>query len=92
MAKTPARSAEQPDGPALRPLERILAGMFVGIIVLTVIAFLVLMAGSAGGWLGEQLYALLLGVTMFGLPVAIVLMLVLTIMLAVRRARANRDR
>ena len=90
MAKTSGSPASDPNGPALGALERTLAAMFVGIIVLSVAAFLVLMIGSASGWLDEQAYALLLTLVMVGLPLAIVLMIVLTVRLAIRRARENR--
>ncbi len=90
MAKTTGSRADDTDGPALGTPERILAAIFVGIIVLTVIAFIVLMAGSAGGWLDGALYMFVYYIPFLGLPIALVLMIVLTIMLAVRRSRANR--
>lgn len=66
--------------------------MFVGIIVVAVIAFILLMVGSSGGWLDGPLYVLVYYIPFIGLPVALVLMITLTILMAVRRSRANRAR
>ena len=90
MVKTSGRPADDPETPRLGTLERILAAIFVGIIILCVVAFILLMAGSAGGWLTGELYMLVYYIPFLGLPTALVLMIVLTITLAVRRSRANR--
>ena len=90
MAKTTGNSADDPDGPGLGTPERIMAAIFVGIIVLCVAAFILLMAGSAGGWLDGALYMLVYYIPFIGLPVALLLMIALTITLAVRRSRASR--
>lgn len=95
MAQTTRGTADQtngPDEPGLGTIERVLAYMFVGIIALTVIGFLVLMIGSMNAWFDEQTYVFLVTLIMIGLPVALVLMIVLTVRLAIRRARDNRAR
>ncbi|MBO9578593.1 MAG: hypothetical protein J7480_07485 [Microbacteriaceae bacterium] len=70
-------------------LDRVFAAMIVGIIVLSVIAMILLMIGSAGGWLTGSLYATVWAVPFVGLPIAVILMIVVTIRIALRRRREN---
>lgn len=86
MAKSPAKTSDAGDN----PFDRALAAMLVGIIVLVVVAFLLLMIGTAGGWLDGPLASAVILVPFIGLPLAIVIMLTLTIRVAVRRSRENR--
>ncbi len=72
--------------------DRVIGGMFFGIMVLSVVAFILLMVGSATGFLNEsnkQFYAPLLGIPYFGLPIALILLVVLVVRMAMRRRREN---
>ncbi len=75
-------------------LDRWLAGGFIGLIGLSVLCFILLMLASALHWFGSLLgpvyVASLLAVAYFGLPVAVILMIVLTIRVAIRRNRENK--
>jgi len=74
-------------------VDRVLGGMFIGVMVISVIAFFVLMIGGGTGMLNDSntaLYALVLVIPFVGLPLAIVLLIVLTIRMAMERRRANR--
>lgn len=96
MAKASDSSSEQRYSPISDSrLDRVLASMIVGIIGLAVIAIIVYMIGTAGGWLldgqggvsgiGQATFA----VFFLGLPIAIILMIVVTIRIAIRRRREN---
>lgn len=72
-------------------LDRVLAAMIVGILALTVISFIVYMAGSIGGWLTGALLVIVAYIPFFGLPLALVFMVVLVIRVARRRMRESRQ-
>lgn len=72
-------------------LDRVLAAMIVGILALTVISFIVYMAGSIGGWLTGALLVVVAYIPFFGLPLALVFMVVLVIRVARRRMRESRE-
>jgi len=92
VAESSERPADAPEEARLGALERSLAVVFVLLIVVSVAAFIVLMVGSAGGWIGEALYGVVLAVPFIGLPLALVIIVVLTVMSGARRSRANRRR
>jgi len=69
-------------------LDRVLAAMIVGIIVLSVIAIVLYVIGTASAW-PAGITTTLWAVFFFGLPVAIIIMIVVTIRIGVRRRREN---
>ncbi len=72
-------------------LDRVLAAMIVGILALVVISFLIYMAGSMGGWLTGALLIVVAYIPFFGLPIALIFMIVLVIRVARRRMRESRE-
>jgi len=75
-------------------VDRVLGGMFIGVMAISVIAFFVLMVGGGTGMLNDSntsLYGIILVIPFVGLPLAIVLLIVLTVRMAMERRRANRD-
>ena len=71
--------------------DRVLAAMIVGILALTIISFLVYMTGSIGGWLTGALLVVVAYIPFFGLPLALIFMVVLAIRVARRRMRESRE-
>jgi len=72
--------------------DRIIGGAFFGIMLLSVVAFIILMIGAFTGFLNAsntQLYALLLGIPFVGLPLAVILLIVLVVRMTARRRREN---
>lgn len=72
-------------------LDRVLAAMIVGILALVVISFLIYMAGSMGGWLTGALLIVVAYIPFFGLPIALIFMIVLVIRVGRRRMRESRE-
>lgn len=71
-------------------LDRVLAAMIVGILALVVISFILYMLGSVGGWLTGPLATVVVFIPFFGLPLALIVMLVLVIRVGRRRMRESR--
>ena len=75
--------------------ERILAYMFIGVIGLSILAFLAIMFGTLAG-VGENdgfsqgVWPLVLTLPLFGLPLAFLLLIALLVVNGVRRARESR--
>jgi len=80
-------SEDQPAPIGDNRLDRVLAGMIVGIVVLSVVAILTYMIGTAGGWLAGPTAYVIWTIFFVGLPIAIVLMIVVTIRIGIRRRR-----
>jgi len=72
-------------------VDRVLGAMFIGIMGLSILSFLVLMIGSFAGWLDGALYSTVMYIPFIGLPLAIVLMITVTVRTARRRAREARE-
>lgn len=72
-------------------IDRVLASMIVGILALVVVSFFIYMLGSMGGWLTGALLVVIAYIPFFGLPLALILMLVLVIRVARRRMRESRE-
>jgi len=75
--------------------ERILAYMFVGIIGLSILAFLAIMIGTLAGaaendGFSTGVWPLVLTLPLFALPIAFLVLIVLLIVNGVRRARESR--
>lgn len=95
MAKTDGSPERRQSPISDSRLDRVLAAMIVGIIIASVISIIVYMIGTAGGWLlnpdgtissiGASIWAIFF----VGLPIAIVLMIVVTIRIAIRRRRES---
>jgi len=74
------------------PVDRVLAAMIVGIIIISVLSIILYMIGTAGGWLtGGAAYSIW-AIFFVGLPIAVILMVVVTIRIAIRRRRENEQR
>jgi cytochrome c-type biogenesis protein CcmH/NrfF len=69
-------------------LDRVLASMIVGIIVLSVVSIIVYMVGTANAWDPTITYSFW-AIFFFGLPIAVILMVVVTIRISIRRRREN---
>jgi len=75
--------------------ERILAYMFIGVVGLSILAFLAVMiatfagAGADDGF-SQGIWPFILTLPLFGLPAAFLLLIALLIVNGVRRARASR--
>ncbi len=72
-------------------IDHVLARAIVGVFGLSVIAFLLLMIGSAGGWLHGQMAGFVMFVPFVGLPLGLIMMIVLTIRMGAKRARQARE-
>jgi len=75
--------------------DRIIGAAFFGVMILSIVAFIVLMFGAFTGFLNTsntELYALLLGVPFIGLPIAVILLIVLLVRMTIRRRRENAGR
>ncbi len=72
-------------------LDRVLAAMIVGILALVVLSFIVYMVGSMGGWLSGALLIIVAYIPFFGLPIALVVMIVLVVRVGRRRIRESRE-
>jgi Zn-dependent protease with chaperone function len=75
--------------------ERILAYMFVGVIGLSILAFLAIMFGTLAGagendGFSQGVWPLVLTLPLFGLPLAFLLLIALLVVNGVRRARESR--
>jgi len=68
-------------------VDRVLGAMFIGIMALSILSFIVLMIGSFAGWLTGALYSVVMYIPFIGLPLAIILMIIVTVRTARRRAR-----
>lgn len=75
----------------VRRIDRILAFMSLGLIVLSIVCFFVIMIGSAAG-VGTTggLWQTIAVVPLIALPVAFAMMITVLVMSFVRRARANK--
>jgi len=70
----------------------VLAAMIVGIIIISVVSIIVYMIGTSGGWLvGPAAYSIW-AIFFVGLPIAIILMIVVTIRIGIRRRRESEQR
>ncbi|MCR2784104.1 MULTISPECIES: multidrug ABC transporter ATPase [unclassified Microbacterium] len=75
----------------IRRIDRILAFMSFGLLLLSIVSFVAIMIGSAaGGDMRSGLWPTVGGIVWFAPPLAFVLLITLVIMSFVRRARANR--
>jgi Zn-dependent protease with chaperone function len=75
--------------------ERILAYMFVGVIGLSIVAFLAIMFGTLAGagendGFSQGVWPLVLTLPLFGLPLAFLLLIALLVVNGVRRSRESR--
>ena len=75
--------------------ERILAYMFIGVIGLSILAFLAIMFGTLAGagendGFSQGVWPLVLTLPLFGLPLAFLLLIALLVVNGVRRARESR--
>ena len=71
--------------------DRVLAAMIVGVLGLTVVSFIVFMVGTMGGWLTGGLLFAVAYIPFFGLPIALIFMVVLVIRVGRRRMRESRE-
>lgn len=76
--------------------ERILAYMFIGVIGISILAFLAVMIGTLAGaaandGFSQGAWPIVIMLPWFGLPLAFALLIVLLIVNGVRRARASRS-
>ncbi|WP_248241739.1 multidrug ABC transporter ATPase [Microbacterium kunmingense] len=84
---TPTSNADLP----VRRIDRILAFMSLGLILLSIVCFLSIMIGSAAGAdMAGGIWPTVGVIVWIAPPLAFVLMLTVLIMSFVRRARANR--
>ncbi|WP_322411680.1 multidrug ABC transporter ATPase [Microbacterium invictum] len=84
---TPTSNADLP----VRRIDRILAFMSLGLILLSIVCFLGIMIGSAAGAeMSAGIWPTIGVIVWIAPPLAFVLMLTVLIMSFVRRARANR--
>lgn len=72
-------------------VDGVLAATIVGLIALVVVSFVVYMFGSVGGWLTGVPQQIVAFIPFFGLPLAIILMLVLVVRVGRRRMRESRE-
>lgn len=75
--------------------ERVLAYMFVGIVAISILAFVAVMIGTLAGagendGFSQGIWPAVLTLPLFGLPIAFLLLIALLIVSGVRRARAGR--
>jgi len=76
----------------VRRIDRILAYMSFGLLVLSIVCFVAIMIGSAGGGdMREGIWPTVGALVWFAPPLAFILLIALLIMSFARRARANRD-
>ena len=84
---TPSSREEMP----VRRIDRILAYMSFGLLLLSIVCFLAIMIGSAtGADMREGVWPTVGALVWFTPPLAFILLITLVIMSFVRRARANR--
>ena len=75
----------------VRRIDRILAYMSFGLLVLSIVCFVAIMIGSAGGGdMREGIWPTVGALVWFAPPLAFILLIALLIMSFARRARANR--
>lgn len=76
-------------------LERVLAYMVAGVILLSLASFVALIAGTAAGLergdFTEGIWPLVTMMPLIGLPIGFVLIIMLLVVSAVRRGRAAKD-
>ena len=72
-------------------LDRTFASMIVGIIALSVLSIILYMVGTANAW-SPSVTLSFWAIFFFGLPIAIILMVVVTIRISIRRRRENEQR
>ncbi|MFD4420608.1 multidrug ABC transporter ATPase [Agromyces sp. NPDC058484] len=75
--------------------ERVLAYMFVGVVGLSILAFIAIMIGTMAGagandGFSRGIWPIVIMLPWFGLPLAILLLIALLIVNGVRRARSTR--
>ena len=75
--------------------ERVLAFMFVGIVGISILAFIAVMIGTlmgagANDGFSQGVWPIVLTLPLFGLPIAFILLIALIIVNGVRRARTSR--
>lgn len=91
MGRLERMSTNTPGDVPVRRIDRILAFMSLGLLVLSIVCFFAIMIGSSSGATMASGIWPFIGVLVYIAPiVAFVLMLVVLIMSFVRRARANR--
>ena len=87
MAKTSGNSSSGRQSPISDSrLDRVLAAMIVGIIGAAVVGIILYMIGTANAW-PTNITTSLWAIFFFGLPIAIILMITVTIRIAIRRRR-----
>ena len=75
----------------IRRIDRILAFMSFGLLLLSIVSFVAIMIGSAtGGDMQTGIWPTVGAIVWFAPPLAFVLLITLVIMSFVRRARANK--
>ncbi|ANG86233.1 hypothetical protein [Microbacterium aurantiacum] len=75
----------------IRPIDRLLSFMSLGLLILSVVCFFAIMIGSSSGAdMQSGVWPAVAFVPLFGLPIAFLLLLAVLIMSFVRRARANK--
>lgn len=77
----------------VRRIDRILAFMSLGLVILSIVCFAAIIIGTSAGADFSEGFWPTVGITVYIAPIlAFVLMIVLLVMSFVRRARANRGR
>ncbi|MBP2437233.1 multidrug ABC transporter ATPase [Microbacterium amylolyticum] len=85
-------STKPGEGPPVRRIDKVLAGMSLGILLLSVVCFIsVMIAGAVGVTNYTGIWPTVFFVQFAGPVVAFVLLLTLLIMSFIRRGRANRE-
>jgi hypothetical protein len=80
-----------PDGPPIRRIDRILAYMSIGLVVLAILSFFAVLIGSgAGADFESGVWPVIRILPIIALPVGFVLLLTLLIMSFRRRGRENK--
>lgn len=86
-------TANRPDDPPVRRIDRILAFMSLGIAALSVLCFFAIMISTATGMEHEDyatgVWPVVAAIPLYGLPIAFLLILALLIMSFARRGKAN---
>ena len=87
-------STRSPGEVPVRRIDRILAFMSLGLLILSIVCFFTVIIAQPAGVtdFSEGLWPTLVVLPMIGLPVAFVLMLAVLIMSFARRGRANKGR
>jgi uncharacterized membrane protein len=87
-------STRTPGDVPIRRIDRVLAFMSLGLLVLSIVSFFAVIIAQPLGVtdFSEGIWPTLIVIPMIGLPIAFVLLLVVLIMSFVRRGRANKAR